>query len=68
MQAAAHETAARRQEAVAALASLAPKLAEHVAATRQLKGAVESGLSALLNGRRVNVLGEVNNVLSAGSS
>jgi hypothetical protein len=50
---------------VAARANITPRLADVTSQTRQAKGAIETALSSLLAGRRVNVLGEVNNVLAA---
>ncbi|WIA18375.1 hypothetical protein OEZ85_009837 [Tetradesmus obliquus] len=67
MLAAAAETQARKQESRATLVGLQPKLAEIVAETRSVKKAVEASLAKQFAGRRVNVLGEINNALTAAS-
>lgn len=41
------------------------QLSEIVSRTRTIKAAVESAVSKQFAGRRVNVLGEINNALSA---
>ncbi len=61
--AAAREAAQRRREAQSQLASAAPKLAELVARTRAVKAATEKALAVML-GRRVNVLGDINSQLA----
>jgi hypothetical protein len=38
---------------------------ELVERTRRMKSEVEAAMATLLNGRRVNILGEINNVLAA---
>lgn len=43
------------------------QLAEIVEQTRSVKKAVEAALSKQFAGRRVNVLGEINNALTAAS-
>jgi hypothetical protein len=43
------------------------QLAEIVAQTRSVKKAVEAALAKQFAGRRVNVLGEINNALTASS-
>ena len=53
----------RQRESKAALAAVAPRIAELVARTRSIKATVETVLSGLFAGRAVNVLGEINNVL-----
>ncbi|WIA38653.1 hypothetical protein OEZ86_001962 [Tetradesmus obliquus] len=65
MLAAAAETQARKQESRATLVGLQPKLAEIVSQTRSVKKAVEASLAKQFAGRRVNVLGEINNALTA---
>ena len=50
----------------AQLTADAPKLAAALAATRAAKEAAEAGISALVNGRKINIVGEVNACLSAG--
>eukprot|EP00775_Hariotina_reticulata_P008742 gene8742-8922_t len=64
MLAAAAETQARKQESRATLVSLQPKLADIVERTRSIKQSVEVALSKQFSGRRVNILGEVNNALA----
>ncbi|KXZ55081.1 hypothetical protein GPECTOR_3g237 [Gonium pectorale] len=65
---AAEDTSTRRREAAASLAASGPRTAALVARTRRLKALAERGVSATLGGKRtVNVLGEINNVLAAGS-
>lgn len=65
--AAAQEVIARKNESRAALVSLQPKLSELVDRTRNIKASVEAALAQHFNGRSVNVLGEIHNVLSAQS-
>lgn len=67
MLAAAKEVEARRHESRAALAALAPKSAALAERTRVAQRAVEAALSAQL-GRRVNILGEINNALAAAAA
>ncbi len=63
----ASDTEARKREARASLASLAPKLKEIVNRTKAIKAEAEKSLAALFAGRRVNILGDINTVLSAHS-
>ncbi|KAI8466248.1 MAG: hypothetical protein J3K34DRAFT_460987 [Monoraphidium minutum] len=65
--AAAAEVEARRHESRAALAGMGPKAAAVAERTRTAQRAVEGALSAQL-GRRVNVLGEINNALAAAAA
>lgn len=64
MQRAVLDVRARRNEARAQLAVLAPRVAELAAATRTVKARVEAAISVLVGGRRINVLGEINSVLA----
>lgn len=50
----------------AQLAADAPKLAAALAATRAAKEAAEARISALVNGRKINIVGEVNACLASG--
>ncbi len=59
------EVEARRAEIQRGLAADGPKLAALVAATAASKARSEAGVAALFPGRTVNVMGEINNVLSA---
>lgn len=68
MLAAAAETQAKQQDARATLAALQPKVSEIVARMRTIKAAVEAAVSKQFNGRRVNVLGEINSALSAAAA
>jgi hypothetical protein len=43
------------------------QVAELVTRTKQQKAEVEAAISKMLSGRRVNILGEINNVLAAGA-
>jgi hypothetical protein len=65
--AAAREVAARQQEARAALVGLHPRVAELVERTKRLKAHVEKVMPGLVNGRGVNILGDINTVLFQGS-
>jgi hypothetical protein len=67
MLAAAKEAEARGREARAGLAGLAPRTAALAERTRGAQRAVEAALSAQL-GRRVNILGELNNALAAAAA
>jgi hypothetical protein len=49
----------------AACGVLVMQLSEIVSRTRTIKTAVEAAVSKQFTGRRVNVLGEINNALSA---
>ena len=53
----------RRQEAQQSIVENAPKLADLIERTAQTKVLVESSLSSLLNGRKVQIIGEINNAL-----
>jgi len=55
---------ARREETQRKLMACAPQLAAILKRTRALKLKMESSLSAALGGREVNIIGEINNVLS----
>jgi len=59
------EVGARRAETQRGLAADGPRLAALVAATAAAKARAEAGVAALFPGRTVNVMGEINNVLSA---
>ena len=65
LKAAAAEAENRKREARASLSALAPRLSEMVVRTRRLKAEAERSLSAVLGGRRVNVLGDINTVLAS---
>jgi hypothetical protein len=65
MLAAAADALARKHEARAALLEAAPKMAALAARTRRAKAAVEAELGRQFGGRRVNVLGEINQTLAA---
>lgn len=67
MQAAAREVVARQHEARGALVGLHPKVSELVERTKRLKVLTERTMPGLVNGRQVNVLGEINTVLFQGS-
>jgi hypothetical protein len=67
MLAAAKEAEARQHEARAGLAGLAPRTAALAERTRTAQRAVEAALSVQL-GRRVNILGELNNALAAAAA
>jgi len=67
MLAAAREVESRRQESRAALAALAPRSALLAERTRTAQRAVEAALSSQL-GRRVHILGEINNALAAAAA
>lgn len=54
----------RREETQRRLMACAPQLAAVVRRTRGAKSMVEQSLSAALGGRDVNIIGEINNVLS----
>ena len=53
----------KQEEHERALRSNAPKLKALVQETGRLKAYVEEAISALYNGRQINVIGEINNVL-----
>ena len=55
----------RKREARASLSALAPRLSDMVVRTRRVKLEVERALSAAFAGRRVNILGDINTVLSS---
>lgn len=63
--AAAVDAEARGKEAQRRLAALAPRVSELVLRTRHIKSETEKALSRLFAGRRVNVLGDINTVLSS---
>lgn len=66
---AAADVMVRKQEAQSQLVGLAPRLAALVQRTRQLKALSERSISTMLGGKRsINVLGEINNVLAAGTT
>ncbi len=58
---------ARQHEARAALVGLHPKVSELVERTKRLKAQVEKVMPGLVNGRGVNILGDINTVLFQGS-
>ncbi|GAX76259.1 hypothetical protein CEUSTIGMA_g3703.t1 [Chlamydomonas eustigma] len=62
---AAKEAEDRRREAQASLSALSPRLIELVARTRAIKEKTEAALAAAFGGRRVNILGDINSVLSS---
>jgi len=68
MLSAARESEVRRQEAVAALTGVTPKIREHAARLQRLKAGAEAAISSMFSGRRVNILGEINNVLASASA
>lgn len=61
---AADEVEAKRRDIQRVLANEAPKLAFVQKRTARVKSEVEAELSKAFNGRQVNVIGEINNVLS----
>ena len=63
--ASARESASKCQESKAALVDLGPRIAAVVSRTAAVKQQVEVALSQQFGGRRVNILGEINNALSS---
>lgn len=61
--AAAAEALAKAQQAKCALREAQPRIAAVVERTRAIKAAVEAKVGSLMNGRRVNVLGDINAML-----
>ncbi|KAL0037407.1 hypothetical protein WJX79_006441 [Trebouxia sp. C0005] len=59
----ARELQAKQEEQERALRSNAPKLLALVQDTGRIKTYVEQAISALYNGRKINVIGEINNVI-----
>lgn len=59
----AREVQVKQEEQERSLRSNAPKLQGLIQETRRIKTFVEEAISALYNGRRINVIGEINNVI-----
>ena len=59
----ARELRVKQSEQEHALQSNAPKLQALVQETGRIKTYVEQAISALYNGRQINIIGEINNVL-----
>ena len=59
----ARELQAKQEEQERALKSNAPKLQNLLKETASIKQYVEQAISALYNGRQINVIGEINNVI-----
>ena len=61
---AADEAEAKRREIQRSLAKQAPQLTSVQKHTAHVKTEVEAELSKTFNGRQVNIIGEINNVLA----
>ena len=59
----ARETQAKQEEQERFLRSNAPKLQGLIQETRRIKKYVEETISVLYNGRQINIIGEINNVI-----
>lgn len=59
----ARELHAKQEEQERALRSNAPKLQALIQETGRIKTYVEEAISALYNGRQINIIGEINNVI-----
>jgi hypothetical protein len=60
----AQEVEARRAEIQASLVRDAPVLAARIARTGTVKEHSEKAVSALFAGRKINIIGEINNILT----